>query len=1010
MFLEKDELDLVETISSIASLMHDIGKSIAQFQERLSASRNTVRYGKNHIRHEWVSLRIFEAFVEYSRNENISWLELFKSNIWNYNDISALVKTDGLGTKRYKSPFVELMNEYHHPMTWVIGWLILTHHRMITPSSDENFTSIDNRLKKALKDDSRILKLITVSHNEDNFTNLKDEVLDIKEAYWNINPEVFNNRQWRLALSQESIKLENLGDVLKTDDYRLYHIARMMLMVSDHHYSSLSGNDALRYKVDDINYSLYANITDSKFNQPLVEHLLGVSEGSIQNTRDINDLIDNLPYITRKVPNLCNDTLNKDFKWQNEVYHRIRDFSNNVPAFIVNMASTGTGKTIANLRALNAFGSLRVNVCLGLRTLTNQTFKSFKNDLGLSEDNEVSVLIGSTINEYMDSMNRSRAAWNSGSESSEDMSIADESLSTDFNNPNGNVINNSIYKKLSKNNNIEKILLSPVLVSTVDYMVRAIDTAKGGKHIIPLLRLFSSDLVLDEIDDYSTMDKIALSRLVYMYGLFRRKVIVSSATVDSDFTKGLYQSWLNGYQQSGGDEHALILCDEFETLLLIDQTNDDGIDSFFNTRLSRIKSKQNKPRVLVDVVKSIYQDGIASSRECRIDAFASRIINSAKTLHEHNHGIYNRQDGTNVKYSVGLVRMAHVTDIIDISNFILKSFDIGSNYEINVCVYHSRFPSSVRSIIENKLDRILNRKGSVSNDNFVSHNETQKVLETTSKENIIFIVIGSPVTEVGRDHDYDWAVIEPSSIRSIIQICGRVKRHRQYYQAKKSNVHVLDQNIASYKHSLGMSDCPFSYPGPQDKRPSLKLLDNPFNKISKMGIEQIIRYGDAYPFLTNKCDLQYGSKSSLLSLERKQSYDNFIKSNVFTTTRAYHYYSIDRLSLTAIHNKRYPFRYTEIKEDIYKFSKSTNRHKLKVEHVVYNRQTKSFDHNDINHMVVFENNNYIDPHKKVWINPDMFNIINSTPDGTYLQFKEVNDSRKLEVHRYMGFRLKSSES
>jgi CRISPR-associated endonuclease/helicase Cas3 len=39
-------------------------------------------------------------------------------------------------------------------------------------------------------------------------------------------------------------------------------------------------------------------------------------------------------------------------------------------------------------------------------------------------------------------------------------------------------------------------------------------------------------------------------------------------------------------------------------------------------------------------------------------------------------------------------------------------------------------------------------------------------------------VLGSPVTEVGRDHDYDWAVVEPSSMRSLIQLAGRVRRHR----------------------------------------------------------------------------------------------------------------------------------------------------------------------------------------------------------------------------------------
>lgn len=35
-------------------------------------------------------------------------------------------------------------------------------------------------------------------------------------------------------------------------------------------------------------------------------------------------------------------------------------------------------------------------------------------------------------------------------------------------------------------------------------------------------------------------------------------------------------------------------------------------------------------------------------------------------------------------------------------------------------------------------------------------------------------MLATAVAEVGRDHDYDWAIVEPSSMRSIIQLAGRV--------------------------------------------------------------------------------------------------------------------------------------------------------------------------------------------------------------------------------------------
>ncbi len=39
-------------------------------------------------------------------------------------------------------------------------------------------------------------------------------------------------------------------------------------------------------------------------------------------------------------------------------------------------------------------------------------------------------------------------------------------------------------------------------------------------------------------------------------------------------------------------------------------------------------------------------------------------------------------------------------------------------------------------------------------------------------------MIATPVEEVGRDHDFDWAIIDASSVPSIVQTAGRVNRHR----------------------------------------------------------------------------------------------------------------------------------------------------------------------------------------------------------------------------------------
>lgn len=58
---------------------------------------------------------------------------------------------------------------------------------------------------------------------------------------------------------------------------------------------------------------------------------------------------------------------------------------------------------------------------------------------------------------------------------------------------------------------------------------------------------------------------------------------------------------------------------------------------------------------------------------------------------------------------------------------------------------------------------------------------------------LILIVAATPAKEIGRDHDFDWAVIELSSTQSIVQTAGRVNRHR-LNAIEKANIAVLQFN------------------------------------------------------------------------------------------------------------------------------------------------------------------------------------------------------------------------
>ena len=96
----------------------------------------------------------------------------------------------------------------------------------------------------------------------------------------------------------------------------------------------------------------------------------------------------------------------------------------------------------------------------------------------------------------------------------------------------------------------------------------------------------------------------------------------------------------------------------------------------------------------------------------------------------------------------------------------------------------------------------------------------------------MFILVATPVEEVGRDHDFDWAIIEPSSYRSIIQLSGRVRRHRKT-EIQEPNVAVMQYNLRALRQDGKPAFC---HPG-YENFSSLKLN---FHDLSKLIEESVL--------------------------------------------------------------------------------------------------------------------------------------------------------------------------
>ena len=171
---------------------------------------------------------------------------------------------------------------------------------------------------------------------------------------------------------------------------------------------------------------------------------------------------------------------------------------------------------------------------------------------------------------------------------------------------------------------------------------------------------------------------------------------------------------------------------------------------------------------------------------------------------------------TGKKISIGLVRMANINPLVTVTQQLLSQIS-EPDCRIHFCIYHSQHPLFVRSGMEAELDQALDRRKPEA---LWQVPAVQRALQECKEANQIFVVFATAVAEVGRDHDYDWAVVEPSSMRSMIQLAGRIQRHRQK-QPSTPNMLVLRQNFKA----LQGAPVAFTRPGFESKDFTLASKD-----------------------------------------------------------------------------------------------------------------------------------------------------------------------------------------
>jgi len=855
-------LQAVYLLSALAALLHDLGKACVAFQKRLKSGA----LERNQYRHEWVSLRLFQAFVGNSKDDE-SWLQRLIAPA-SADDASWLdpdrLLCDGLDPRAAENrPFANMP-----PLACAVGWLVLTHHRLPVMPCRDSETGQYHPLGAKFSGFhasqlNELLNKIGCDWNELPSTADRKTLA----PYWQFDPKCglpVTTSQWRKRAARAARRLLDLS---RKPDHRdwlsdpyVMHLSRLSLMLADHHYSSLT--EPVQRVRGEEDYPLYAN-TDRKtgdYNQPLDEHLLGVEKHA-------GVVVHALPGFERHLPRLARHkglrrrSENERFRWQDratDTAASMRERAARQGAFIVNMASTGCGKTLANARIMNALADpdigMRCAFALGLRTLTLQTGRAFRDLLHLSDD-ELAVKVGGGTNRELFEFHEKQAE-RSGSASTQDLLSEDGHVLFDGNDE------HPLLQRLSNDPQVRSLLAAPLLVCTIDHLTPATESQRGGRQIAPMLRLMSGDLVLDEPDDFDIADLPALTRLVHWTGLLGSRVLLSSATLPPALVEGLFLAYLDGrrwFQRNRGErpgEAPNICCAWFDEYHQSQQDCPDGAGfrdahlQFARQRHARLGKETVRRRGELLPLSFGSKDPAVIRQE-----FALKVRDAALRLHA-DHGGVDPHSGKRISF--GLVRMANIDPLFDVA-LALYAQGAPPGFRIHLCVYHSQFPLLIRSAIEARLDQALNRRQA---DAVFGLADVRARIDAHEETDQLFIVLGSPVTEVGRDHDYDWAVVEPSSMRSLIQLAGRVRRHR-IEPVDTANLLVFDSNLRHFERPDKPAFCRPGFEG-SEHEPEFRLSTHTLRELLAQNEWDII---DSRPRILSRSEDTLKPKESLVDLE-----------------------------------------------------------------------------------------------------------------------------------------------
>ncbi|WP_031407438.1 HD domain-containing protein [Thiomonas sp. FB-Cd] len=771
-------------VAELAGYAHDFGKASQRFQSKLAESTQGGAAQADVIRHEWLSAWLLSTILKRDDGAMTpsalaqAWGEMARKE--NANDGPA---------NPWQPPVPELlMNAMDAAL-----WGVCTHHGAMGGALEN---------PHGLTGDAHIRT--RQSEHIDLSTRWKHLVLAQPDF---ANGPSQDARRWVDLLSRMDRVRGRLQDIDRTPAYweGVMLVARAALIFADHKVSSRTFDGDREAGI------LYANTKatpveapkiglrgarkpkkDKKepprfLDQPLSWHLTEVGSHAAANVRMF--IGEDLPTVDRDLVQSVLDSRAEPgsrFAWQDLAMDHVAALQGGKLVF--NVASTGAGKTLANLKmalAMRPQGA-RLAVAFNLRSLTTQTFAAFGKFLvnEPTSRRDFACLLG----------DRGAVGMDFSREDEDDVDHEDRIDLEGAQNLDVPDWLSRIATHTSGDDKLAKLIASPVLVSTMDWIVASGEPGQQDRHAKALIRVTSSDLILDEVDSYDVRATVAVMRVVQAAASFGRNVIVSSATLSPNLARGIALAYASGRRVhdalfGASPWHLVLTSDQFEPTSIPCPHVDDA-DRFYRTTM------QAMARGLCASPGSITKRYRLAGVNTR-DDFTPTILREALALHD-THAF--TPPGLACRLSIGLVRVANVGPCMDIAEA------LRADGRFVVTAYHARDVAQRRAIKERWLDTILSR----GDDQWVDALIQACPWIQSAEGDVRLVVVATPVEEVGRDHDFDWAIIEPSSMHSIIQTAGRVNRHRRLpIQEGMANVVLLSRNLRSFDGK----DVAFTHPG-----------------------------------------------------------------------------------------------------------------------------------------------------------------------------------------------------